>query len=147
MVHRLSHLRGQPASSQYYHDRLMSNSRPASTTGLSEAPKASISVFLFAISSGFASAKVQVRLVWMMMVHPVQRCFRTVGQLSLLCFDSRQVLFRRCLQLLLVRLAEEQEHFPHCHWLKHFLTSTLISYLFLNKVREVSCLYVICHRS
>jgi len=44
-----------------------------------------------------------------MMVHPVQRCFRTVGQLSLLCFDSRQVPFRRCLRLLLVRLAEEQE--------------------------------------
>lgn len=44
MVHRLSHLRGQPASSQYYHDRLMSNSRPASTTGLSEAPYIRISI-------------------------------------------------------------------------------------------------------
>ena len=44
MVHRLSCLRGQPASSQYYHDRLMSNSRPASTTGLSEAPYIRISI-------------------------------------------------------------------------------------------------------
>ena len=48
-----------------------------------------------------------------MVVHLVQGCFRTVGQLSILCFDSRQAPFRRRLRLLLVRLAEEQEDHRH----------------------------------